>query len=148
MPAGAPGTLKENEYLDILAYILRENEFPAGARELSAGVIPGIRFEGKDGAAPVPDFSLVQVVGCLSKDPDGAWRLKRATDPLRTRDPNASPEPVLPPGKNTFRILDDSSLKLDSHDGRMAAVKGFLIRKPNDDRLNTTSVEVIAPVCR
>src|SRR5258707_6306458 len=99
MPAGAPGTLKESEYLDILAYMLRENEFPAGAQELNAGAIPNIRFEGKDGAGPVPDFSLVQVVGCLSKDPDGAWRLKRATDPLRTRDPNASPAPVMPPGK-------------------------------------------------
>src|SRR5437773_280947 len=32
MPAGAPGSLKQNEYLDILAYLLQANDFPAGPR--------------------------------------------------------------------------------------------------------------------
>jgi mono/diheme cytochrome c family protein len=154
MPVGAPGTLDKSEYLDILAYILQANDFPAGTQELNAEALSNIRFEGKAGAEPVPDFALVQTVGCLARDPDGIWRVKQASDPVRTRNPNASASAELhsaaaqPLGKNTFRILDGYSLKVDSHDGRKVKVKGFLIRKPGDDRLNATSVEVVGAVCR
>ena len=51
------------------------------------------------------------------------------------------------PGKSIFQILDGSSLKVDSHDGRKVKVKGFLIRRPDEDRLNATSIEVVG-LCR
>ena len=34
MPAGAPGSLTDAEYIDIIAYMLRVNDFPAGREEL------------------------------------------------------------------------------------------------------------------
>lgn len=34
MPANAPGTLKAEEYADVLAFFLRESGYPAGEREL------------------------------------------------------------------------------------------------------------------
>ena len=154
MPAGAPATLPETEYLDILAYLLQANDFPAGTREITADQIPGIRFEAKTGPEPVPDFALVQTVGCLVRASNGTWTVARSSDPVRTRNPgNSSPEELKaasgePPGRNTFRILDASSLQADLHDGRRAKVKGLLIRKTNDERLNTTSVEVLAPACQ
>lgn len=34
MPDAAPGSLTERQYLDVLAYMLKENAFPAGKEEL------------------------------------------------------------------------------------------------------------------
>ncbi|MEO8130109.1 MAG: cytochrome c [Bryobacteraceae bacterium] len=153
MPAGAAGSLPENEYLDIMAYLLKANDFPAGAQELRLDDLPRIRFEKKSGPAPVPDFSLVQTVGCLAKDAEGIWRVKRAGDPVRTRNPYASSAQELEAaasqrlGTHTFRLLDGSSVKSDSHDGQRVKLKGFLIRKTNDDRINATSVEVVGADC-
>jgi mono/diheme cytochrome c family protein len=36
MPREEPGSLKDETYIDILAYLLQENGFPAGAAELKA----------------------------------------------------------------------------------------------------------------
>jgi hypothetical protein len=154
MPMGAPGTLKQSEYLDILAFILQSNDFPAGSQELSADAIPNIRVEGKSGPAPVPDFALVQTVGCLAKDADEIWRVKQASEPVRTRNPNSSSAVELQAaaaqalGGRTVRLLDGSSLKEDSQPGRKVEVKGYLIRKPDEDRINPTSVEIVSQVCR
>lgn len=38
MPLGRPASLPTQEYVDILAYILQKNAYPAGANELTAGV--------------------------------------------------------------------------------------------------------------
>ena len=35
MPADDPASLEDAEYLDILAYLIQANGFPAGARELT-----------------------------------------------------------------------------------------------------------------
>jgi hypothetical protein len=154
MPMGAPGSLKQGEYVDILAFILQSNDFPAGPQELSADIIPNIRFERKSGAAPVPDFALVQTVGCPTRDADGIWRVNRASELVRTRNPNNSSTVELQAaaaqalGNHTFRLLDGSSLKADSPAGKKVKVKGFLIRKPDEDRINATSVEIVDEVCR
>ncbi len=38
MPLGRPGSMSSQEYLDILAYMLAKNTYPAGANELTAAV--------------------------------------------------------------------------------------------------------------
>lgn len=38
MPLGRPGSLERQEYLDILAYVLQKNGYPAGANELTMNV--------------------------------------------------------------------------------------------------------------
>jgi len=43
------------------------------------------RFVGKNGPAPVPDGSLVEVVGLPGAERANAWTLLQATDPSRTR---------------------------------------------------------------
>ena len=50
-----------------------------------------VRLVGKGGAEPVPDFSLVQVVGCLGRR-DDAWMLTNTTEPVRTGDPRPAAE--------------------------------------------------------
>ncbi len=36
MPEGSPGSLSSEEYADILAFLLRLNDYPAGEEELPA----------------------------------------------------------------------------------------------------------------
>ena len=45
MPEDAPGSLGENEVLDIVAYVLRTNGFPAGDKAIqSAGALATMKF--------------------------------------------------------------------------------------------------------
>src|SRR5688572_16961536 len=60
-----PGSLKEKEYLDILAYILSENEFPNGSKELTMDDLGNVMLTGHDGPAPLPTTALGRVVGCF-----------------------------------------------------------------------------------
>src|SRR5689334_15252137 len=73
MPAKAEGSLAENVYLDILTYILKKNEYPSGKAELTLASLDKVKFVGKEGPKPLPTNSLVQVVGCLVKDPANGW---------------------------------------------------------------------------
>jgi cytochrome c5 len=55
MPPSAPGTYARGDITDVIAYLLRENEFPAGMRELSseADSLAAIRIA----AARAPSFA-------------------------------------------------------------------------------------------
>jgi hypothetical protein len=151
MPAGAPASLSDDTYLDIVAYMLQVNTFPAGPNELDANAIKNVRVEGKNGPEPVPNFALVQVVGCLTQVPDG-WMLANGGEPARTKDPAASTNDELknsaaaPPGTQTFRLLNPYPSP-DPYKGHRVEAKGFLIRDPAGNRINVTSVQSLAPRC-
>ena len=153
MPPAAPGSLSDPAYLDIVAYMLQVNTFPAGAAELTADAIKTIRVEGKDGPGPVPNFALVQVVGCLAAGPDAAWIVGSATEPIRSKDPSPSTNDELKTsqaaalGSKTFLLLNVYP-RPDAYKGHKVEAKGFLIRDPNGDRLNVTSVQSLAPGCQ
>ena len=147
----------EQLYLDILAHILERNGFPAGAEELSSEALPNIMVTGKDGPGPVPGFALVHTVGCLTPGAAGVWTLTLATEPLRTRNPDAPTAEELQqskasmPASHTFVLLSPSSFKpgfqIESYTGHKIQAKGLLIRTPNDDRLNVTWLEPLATNC-
>jgi cytochrome c len=42
MPADEPGSLQESEYVDILAFLIQANGFPAGGRELMVADLPRV----------------------------------------------------------------------------------------------------------
>ena len=44
MPLNAPGSLKESEYLDILAFVLQQNGYPAGKNALSTKELKDIKL--------------------------------------------------------------------------------------------------------
>ena len=75
MPNGSPGSLNESTYRDIVAVILKSNDFPAGITELERNTIADVQIIPKDGSAELPANALARVVGCLA--PSGA-DLKRA----------------------------------------------------------------------
>jgi mono/diheme cytochrome c family protein len=53
MPMDAPGTLKPEQVADILAYLLKSGNYPAGQTELPADVakLKAVKFLAKDGGA-------------------------------------------------------------------------------------------------
>ena len=151
MPFDEPATLTEEAYLDSVAYILEFNGFPPGDRELMTNGLEGIRIEGRDGPAEVPSFALVEVVGCLAEDARG-WLLTNSTRAVRTRDPSASTVGELsalgsrPTGTRTFGLMNVYPNPAE-HAGHRMAVKGFLIRDPNGDRINVSSLGMVAAAC-
>jgi mono/diheme cytochrome c family protein len=151
MPRNAAGTLSDQTYVDIVSYVLKANEFPPGAGELHVDDLAGVRLVGKGGPEPVPDFSLVQVLGCLGHR-DDAWLLTSATEPVRTALPQPAPEDLAAvkassPGIGTFRLLVSAAYSPADHAGRIVEVRGFLIRRPNESRINVTSIQAIGPAC-
>jgi hypothetical protein len=151
MPAGAPSSLSDQTYLEIVAFVLQANGFPSGSAELDVGALKGIRIEGKGGPEPVPNFALVQAIGCLSAGSSTTWILADASEPVRTKDPAASSDGALPdwpaaPGTQTFELMNVYP-RPDALKGHKVEAKGFLIREPGGNRINVTSVRSVAPRC-
>jgi hypothetical protein len=152
MPRGAPATLSDKAYVDIVAYMLKANEFPTGAQELRIEDLQRIQLVGKDGPEQVPDFALVRVIGCLTNSSDGAWMLAHATDPIRTGNPQPAAgerEAVegSPLGPGTFRLLVSAAYAPEALKGHKVEVRGFLIRRPTENRLNITSLQTLDSSC-
>ena len=152
MPPGAPGSLTDADYLDLVAYMLRANDFPAGPGDLRLETAGSIRIEGRNGPEPVPNFALVRIVGCLAAGPGTDWTVTRGSAPARTRNPAASTGDELkgteatPQGSGTFRLMNVYP-RPEAFVGHKVEAKGFLIRDPNGDRINSTALQSLAPRC-
>jgi mono/diheme cytochrome c family protein len=155
MPRGAD-KLTPDAYIDILAYMLQVNEYPAGSSELTADTAGIIEFVGRNGPAPVPEFALIQVVGCLTQRSDGVWLLTKATDPVRTRNQGKSTQDELkasgvqPFGSQTFRLVYPDfapGFSVDAHKGHKMEGKGYFLINPVDQRLSVTWLERVADGC-
>jgi cytochrome c5 len=157
MPPNAPGSLPENSYVDALSFVLEESGFPAGAEELTSNParLASIAIVEKSGpGGPVPNFSLVQVVGCLTQGANKAWMLTNGSELARTTEPGDSPPAELnasastPLGKGALRLLDYPGLGRETRRGHKVQAKGFLIRQPDsEDRLNPTALQTLSETC-
>ncbi|HEY1271262.1 MAG TPA: hypothetical protein VGF08_04735, partial [Terriglobales bacterium] len=153
MPPGQRQTVSDPEYVDIIAYVLGENQFPAGTGELAVNDLDRILIVGKEGPRPVPDFALVTVVGCLAPPAGGRWVLKNASEPVRTRNPLESSgaewaaTTARASGSHTFSLLDSANFSRELKAGHWMEAKGFLIRSPGDDRINLTWLKTIRDTC-
>src|SRR2546425_9571587 len=92
MPATYPETVPDDVKLDIVAYLLQSNGFPAGPAELKQDdeALESIQIA-KRGAVEIPNFTLVQIVGCLESGPKGEWRLTKSSAPAATREEISTP---------------------------------------------------------
>jgi hypothetical protein len=88
MPAKDPGSLTPAVYIDTLAFLLRENGYPAGS-ELKADMLATTLLVSPDGPQPLPPSALVKVTGCLRGDGDDA-RLEQASPFARVRRADAA----------------------------------------------------------
>ena len=148
--------LPENEYLDILAYLLQANEFPAGTAALQKAGLSGIQLTGRNGPQPLPSTASVRAVGCLSAGANGAWNLSNATGLIRIRNAEETSPADLKaaaaaaPGTQTYvlRGLDQiARFGPDAHKGEKLQVQGVLSRQGTVERINVLSVEVVGRKC-
>ena len=155
MPPGNTDSIAPETKLDIVAFLLRENGFPTGSTELTANAeaLDGLQIvkQGSDGGAP--NFSLVQVVGCLTADASSGWKLTNATEPVTTRD-NVPTAAALKSaeakalGKQTVGLVSvDKSTKSGQLNGQKVEARGLLYRDGAYVDLNLTSLRTLAPSC-
>jgi hypothetical protein len=156
MPQGGIESVPDEGKLDILAHILSMNEVPAGAEELSLkpGVLENIFVTRKGGAAPtVANFTLVQSVGCLSRGPNSEWLLTRASEPATTREEtpsaaNMEAAKARQLGSLEFRLLSVlAPYGAESHVGHKMEARGLMLRTPDGNRLNLTSLQMLDTRC-
>jgi quinoprotein glucose dehydrogenase len=155
MPRGAPGSLGDDVYLDILAHVLRENGFPAGPEELKTTALGDVEVLPSRPKPPPPvgDFSYVEVVGCLNAGPNNRWTLTNASEPVSVVvAPESTPEMPADAaaralGTHTFHLLDAIAYRPDALKGHKMYVRGLLIKLPTELRMTVSSLETLAPTC-
>jgi len=154
MPRGNPGGLPDQTYIDIISYVLKNNDMPDGSLELKPELLEKIDVVGKDGPKPVPNFAPVLSVGCLIQTNENKWMLINATEPVRTRDSfkkiekelMSSQERLL--GESSFRLADAENFDAAANLGKKVQVKGVIVRAPAGNRINVNSIEPIAETCQ
>ena len=148
MPRQAPGSLSDAEYVDVVAHLLKINSYADGMNELAVTDLAGIKIPGQTGSL---DFALVQVVGCLAQN-GRVWTLSRATEPVRTREPDAPRDDAAaqldaaPPGDRTFRLQQVYGAPAGWKDQKVVA-KGFLTKAGSEERVNVTSMRTLTSSC-
>jgi len=160
MPFGQPANSKrilDNEYLDILTYVLKGNGYRTGESELTRSLLGNVMLVGMNGRQPVPDGAHIMTVGCLNKAGDDLWILSHATEPARASTENTSSPADLKTssqknlGTLTFRLSDLEAVPdftPSAHDGHKMQAKGFLTRQPNAERISLSSMEMLDSSCK
>jgi len=155
MPPNFGTTLTDDAKLDVLAYILQVNGFPEGSAELKidADQLDAVQIVRKGANRPaVPNFSIVEVVGCLAPGPDSSWNLTNASEPSLSKDQPVTSEELkaagaMPFGTQTFRLVSVNSFHPDLHATQKIEAKGLIYRDVGDARLNVISLQMVAPDC-
>ncbi len=153
MPGNAPGSLSESVYLDILAYLLRENGYPAGNSDLTADKLGSVLLVGPGGPQPLPPDAGVRVVGCLIADGSGGWQLTAAPAPARVREiDQTTPQELaisaaVEPGVAVYRLRDASDFHAETLKGRKVQVKGTLNEVAGKPTVGVQSLEAAGGAC-
>jgi mono/diheme cytochrome c family protein len=155
MPPGNTDSLPPETKLNIVAHLLRENGFPGGTSELTgnAETLDALQITKKGADAGVPNFALVQVVGCLERDQLAGWTLTEASEPVVTRDNTPSAAALKaaeakPLGRQTFGLVSvDAATKSGAFNGRKVEARGLLYRDGGYADLNITSIRPVSSDC-
>lgn len=155
MPPNFGTILTDEAKLDVLTYILQTNGFPSGESELQldADQLESIQVARKGANRPaVPNFSFVEVTGCLARGPNNTWLLTNSSEPSITKDHAATPDELKaagakPGGAQSLRLISVNSFKPELHNGQKVEAKGLIYREADDSRLNVLSLQMIASSC-
>jgi mono/diheme cytochrome c family protein len=150
MPPNAPNETTDDAKIDIVAYLLQSNGFPAGKSELrlDAEALEAIEIARKGSSATAPNFALVQVVGCLSQNASNTWVLTNTTEPVVTKQEAATPAALREAqgktlGSATYQLVSVKAFKPESHKGQRMEARGLLYRDASDALLNLTSLQTV-----
>jgi hypothetical protein len=154
MPPNGPQEVSPETKIDIISYLLQSNGFPAGRAELVAdgAVLDGVDIVRAGVRAGVPNFALVQVVGCLASGPKNAWRLTKASDPIATRDEEPTPALLSAAqtkalGTQDVQLVSAAAFQPASHAGQKVEARGLLYRDAGETRINLTSLQSVNQTC-
>ena len=101
-------------------------------------------------AAKTEKIDPVAVVGCLKEPKPGTWTLVNASDPVASsaNAPSAKELAALPKGgKHEFQLIGVGIFNLSAHRDHSVVVKGLPIKAAPMNRLNVTSVTMVAATC-
>jgi mono/diheme cytochrome c family protein len=150
MPPDSPSSLPDEDYVDVITYILQANSFPAGKESLNRENLEGIMITKRAGEVPeeIPNFRLVRIVGCLAQGPGKNWMLTNTGEPVLTSDQpstagalkNAAAQPL---GSRTFRLVSVNPFNPEAHKGERMEAKGLVYRAPGKDLINLISLEAV-----
>ncbi len=146
MPNGNGGSLSAATYNDLVALILKSNNFPAGSTELAPESITNVQIIPKDGPGELPANVLARVVGCLSKS-GSDWVLTSATVPVRVDRAGVGPDDATRALGSRTMPLKFVLTRLDSYVGQRMSATGLLIGTGGTDGLNVTTVSRVAETC-
>jgi hypothetical protein len=137
---------------DNMPPILSANGLPAGNGELKpvADALDDIQILKKGAGATIPNFALVRIVGCLSKDANNAWVLTRTSTPIATTQPVPPPgEEVAdkPLGEEALLLTSIKLYKPETQEGHKVEARGLIYKAPGDARLDLTSLRSVASHC-
>jgi hypothetical protein len=149
MPATYPDSVADDVKLDILTYLLQANSFPSGSAELKLDEkeLANIQIV-KQGAKEIPNFALVAITGCLAPGPGNSWILTNAGDPVATKEEVSTNPKAAPLGSQTYLLVSVTAFHPASHQGQKMEARGLLYRQPNDNRINLTSLQMVAADCQ
>jgi mono/diheme cytochrome c family protein len=154
MPATYPETVADDVKIDIIAYLLQQNGFPAGSAELTqdSNQLENIQIARK-GASGLPNFALVQVVGCLEPGPGKSWVLAKASEPALTKEdaPDASAlaaATVQATGDGRILLVSAGGFDPAPNVSRKMEARGLLYRDSVESRINLTSLRPVAGSCQ
>jgi S-disulfanyl-L-cysteine oxidoreductase SoxD len=150
MPRGTPAAVSDKDKLDIVAYVLQQNNFPAGTADLTdAPRLATLQIMPKDGPSPPRTGSMVEATGCLEGQ-GSEWKLTNATSPRRT---NISASASGQPAANES-AQDGVTVPLISvfptptaHVGHKMRATGLFVKTAAGERINVTSLEMVAETC-
>jgi hypothetical protein len=146
MPNGNGGSLSAATYNDLVALILKSNNFPAGSTDLAPESIVTVQIIPKDGPGELPANVLARVVGCLAKT-GSDWVLTSATAPVRVDRPGVGPDDATRPLGNRTTALKFVLTRLDTFVGQRMSATGLLIGAGGADGMNVTSVSRVGESC-
>lgn len=107
----------------------------------------------QDSTAKAPDaLHIVEAVGCMDQSSSGVWMLDKATDAAISKNQGTSSADLKeaaqkPLGNQKYELLGAAVFHPSSQKGARVAAKGVLIRDAATNRLNVTSLQMLAPSC-
>ena len=143
MPPFATSTLDDTTKLDVVAFILQTNGFPAADRELALGELEGIQILAQGEQPKAQNFARVAVVGCLARGDANRFVLTSATEPAVAAENAAALIPS--PGTARVVLLNAAQFNPDAQIGRRVEARGLVYRDDRDILLAVSALKAIGP---